>query len=71
MSKDVEIRIRHAYEAAGKRLCDWPVEELDDLIHAFGAWGVFYGDDTTNDCVGQFRLDPVPHFEVIVAVSDD
>ena len=69
----VEVRLRRAEDADGRRLCDWPIDRLDDLIRILGMWGVFDGDAVAShdDFTGEFRLDPVPHFDISVDTSDE
>lgn len=67
---DVQVRIRDVNEADGLVLCQWPLDDLEHLIRELHQWGVVGHDDPTQEVVGQFKVYPEPHFEVIVGDSE-
>ena len=67
----IEVRIRSEDNPQGKRLCDWPIDRLDELVRYLKEWGVLTPSlEVASNVWGQFNLDPVPHFDVFVSEDE-
>ena len=74
MGKLVEVRVRNEYATEAAHLTDWPLDDLDGLMHRVKRWGMVDedGEENSDEMTGQFTYKGgAAYFELILPVTTE